>query len=204
MKVVVAAKCGFCHGVRDAINMAEKVLAREREKDVYSLGPIIHNRDEVERLANAGLRTVDRVEEIESGTVIIRSHGAAPEQITKLKEKGLNIVDATCGLVKRLQRIARQLEQDGYKVVIVGDEHHPEMQAVVDCGKQIVVIANESYQDLAAACIILEAAGGKICKMDESDFFLNEYLDGQKINDHLLVMAPDIYSQVRNCLQEIS
>ena len=66
------------------------------------------------------------------------------------------------------------------------------------------VIANESYQDLAAACIILEAAGGKICKMDESDFFLNEYLDGQKINDHLLVMAPDIYSQVRKCLQEIS
>ncbi len=66
------------------------------------------------------------------------------------------------------------------------------------------VIANESYQDLAAACIILEAAGGKICKMDESDFFLNEYLDGQKINDHLLVIAPDIYSQVRNCLQEIS
>jgi myo-inositol-1(or 4)-monophosphatase len=66
------------------------------------------------------------------------------------------------------------------------------------------VLANESFQDLAAAGIILEAAGGKICKMDGSDFFLNEYLDGRKINDHLLVMAPDIYSQVRNCIQEIS
>ncbi len=66
------------------------------------------------------------------------------------------------------------------------------------------VLANESFQDLAAAGIILEAAGGKICKMDGSDFFLSEYLDGQKINDHLLVMAPDIYSQVRNCIQEIS
>lgn len=69
---------------------------------------------------------------------------------------------------------------------------------------EAAVIANESYQDLAAAGIILEAAGGKICKMDGSDFFINEYLDGQKINDRLLVMAPGIYSQVRNSLQDIS
>jgi len=69
---------------------------------------------------------------------------------------------------------------------------------------EAAVIANESYQDLAAAGIILEAAGGKICKMDGSDFFINEYLDGQKINDRLLVMAPGIYSQIRNSFQESS
>ncbi len=69
---------------------------------------------------------------------------------------------------------------------------------------EAAVIANESYQDLAAAGIILEAAGGKICKIDGSNFFLNEYLDGQRINDHLLVMAPDIYSQVRSSLHEVS
>jgi myo-inositol-1(or 4)-monophosphatase len=66
------------------------------------------------------------------------------------------------------------------------------------------LVANESFQDLAAACIILAAAGGKICKVDGSDFFLNEHLDGQKISDHLLIMAPDIYSQVRRCLQAAS
>lgn len=69
---------------------------------------------------------------------------------------------------------------------------------------EAAVIANESYQDLAAAGIILEAAGGKICKLDGSNFFLNEYLDGQKINDRLLVMAPGIYAQVRNSIQDIS
>jgi len=69
---------------------------------------------------------------------------------------------------------------------------------------EAAVIANESYQDLAAAGIILEAAGGKICKINGDNFFLNEYLDGQKINDHLLVMAPDIYSQVRSSLHEVS
>ncbi len=66
------------------------------------------------------------------------------------------------------------------------------------------IIANESFQDLAAPGIILEAAGGKICKMDGSNFFLNEYLDGQKISEHLLVMAPDIYSQIRQSLNDVS
>jgi len=69
---------------------------------------------------------------------------------------------------------------------------------------EAAVIANESYQGLAAARVIIEAAGGKIYKMDGSEFFLDEYLDGQRIDDHLLVVAPDTYSQVRTYLQEIS
>ena len=142
MRVVVAEKCGFCPGVENAISMAEKILTEE--KDVYSLGPIIHNKDVVERLAKAGLRTVDSVEQIRSGTVLIRSHGAAPEQIARIKEKKLNIVDATCVLVKRVQQIARELDKDGYKVVVIGDKNHPEVQAVVGCGGDVVVIADES------------------------------------------------------------
>jgi len=142
MKVLVAEKCGFCHGVRNAISVAEKVLAAEN--DVYSLGPIIHNRDVVERLAKSGLKTVSEVEAIRSGTVLIRSHGAAPKQIARLEEKGLNIVDATCILVKRVQHIAGELEAQGYKVVIIGEENHPEVQAVVGCAKDVIVIADES------------------------------------------------------------
>lgn len=145
MKVLVAEKCGFCHGVRNAISVAEKILAHLKPGNpVYSLGPIIHNKDEVERLAKVGLKTVDKVEEIKSGTVLIRSHGAAPEQIARLEEKGLNIVDATCILVKRVQHIAKELEKDGYKVVIIGDEDHSEVQAVMGCAKDVVVIADEN------------------------------------------------------------
>jgi 4-hydroxy-3-methylbut-2-enyl diphosphate reductase len=142
MKVSVAEKCGFCHGVRNAISVAKKILAEEN--DVYSLGPIIHNKDVVDRLAKSGLKTVSRVQDIPSGTVLIRSHGAAPKQIAKLKDKGLKIVDATCILVKRVQHIAGELERDGYKVVIIGEENHPEVQAVVGCAKDVVVIADES------------------------------------------------------------
>ena len=145
MKVLVAEKCGFCHGVRNAISVAEKTLAHEKgESPVYSFGPIIHNKDEVERLAKVGLKTVDAVQQIQSGTVLIRSHGAAPEQIARLEEKGLNIVDATCILVKRVQHIAKELADDGYEVVIIGDEDHPEVQAVMGCATDVVVIGDEN------------------------------------------------------------
>jgi len=142
MKVIVAERCGFCHGVKNAISTAEKILTEE--KQVYSLGAIIHNKDMVERLARAGLKTVDNVEEIQSGTVIIRSHGAAPEQIAKLKKKGLKIIDATCVLVKRVQQIAKELNNAGYKVVVIGNENHPEIQAVVGCARDVAVVADES------------------------------------------------------------
>jgi len=142
MKVIVAKNCGFCPGVRNAISIAEKVLAQK--SDVHSLGPIIHNKDMVDRLAKAGLKTVDRVEQIEAGTVLVRSHGAAPEQLTRLKEKGIDIVDATCVLVKRVQKIAEELDSQGYKVVIIGDPNHPEIKAVMGCASDVTVVANKS------------------------------------------------------------
>ena len=122
MKVRVAEKCGFCPGVRNAISTAERVLAGAApDEQVHSLGPIIHNEDVVERLSIAGLQTVQTVDEIDSGIVLIRSHGVSPRELDRLREKGLHIVDATCVLVKRVQQIAKQLEEEGYEVVIIGE-----------------------------------------------------------------------------------
>ncbi len=144
MRVLIAANCGFCPGVRNAISTAEKTLARaEAGEAVYSLGPIIHNQDEVDRLAKAGLRTVESVPKGDSGTVLIRSHGVAPSELERLKQRGLHIVDATCVLVKRVQQIAAQLEAEGYEVVIIGEENHPEVQGVVGCVSDVVVVAGE-------------------------------------------------------------
>ncbi|MHC4618913.1 MAG: 4-hydroxy-3-methylbut-2-enyl diphosphate reductase [Planctomycetota bacterium] len=170
MKVIVAEKCGFCAGVRNAISTAEKIL--QREKKVYSLGPIIHNTDVVERLAQSGLKTVSGVEEIPSGTVLIRSHGAAPAQIERMKTKGLNIVDATCVLVKRVQKIAKELSDAGYKVVVIGDKNHPEVQAVVGCAADVVVVADESDLDKLAE-------GGRfgiICQTTQSPEYFSKML----------------------------
>ncbi|MCL5279610.1 MAG: 4-hydroxy-3-methylbut-2-enyl diphosphate reductase [Planctomycetes bacterium] len=144
MKVLVAEKCGFCPGVRNAIHTAQKVLAQAHSpKPVYCLGPIIHNEDVVERLAGTGLRTVAAVDEIDAGTVLIRSHGVAPRALERLRSKGLQIVDATCVLVKRVQQVAQQLEEEGYEVVIIGEENHPEVQGVMGCVRNGVVVADE-------------------------------------------------------------
>ncbi len=141
MEILVAEKCGFCPGVKAAIMLAKQTLA-EQEK-VYSLGPIIHNEDIVNELAKEGLETTDSIKDIEQGTVLIRSHGATLKQLETIEAKGLNIVDATCVLVKRVQKIAQQLDQEGYKVVVIGDEKHPEVQAVVGYARDVVVIGSK-------------------------------------------------------------
>ncbi|MBN1787727.1 MAG: 4-hydroxy-3-methylbut-2-enyl diphosphate reductase [Sedimentisphaerales bacterium] len=142
MKVVVAQGCGFCPGVRNAIKMAQKTLAKH--KNVHSLGEIIHNKDVVKQLAQAGLKITDNVKNIPSGIVIIRSHGAGEKELKQIKEQGLKIVDATCVLVKRVQKIAKMLHRQGYKVVIIGDKGHPEIRAVIGSAPNITVIGDKS------------------------------------------------------------
>jgi len=177
MKVIVAEKCGFCHGVKSAISIAEKTL--EQNSNVYSLGPIIHNKDVVDKLAKAGLKTVDSVDQIPSGTVLVRSHGAAPDQMEKLKQKGLDIIDATCILVKRVQQIASKLNDDGYTVVIIGDENHPEVQAVKACAKNAVVIADDS--DLHK--LPKNAAIGIVCQTTQSTEHFNSMVNAIEKKD---------------------
>ena len=145
MKVLVAEKCGFCPGVRNAINLAQKTL-REK-KDVSSLGHIIHNEDVVSRLSKDGLKPVDSIDAIDSGTVLIRSHGATLDQLEKIREKGLQIVDATCVLVKRVQKIAQQLHEEGYRVLIIGDKDHPEVKAVVGYTDGVEVVGSPEDLD---------------------------------------------------------
>jgi 4-hydroxy-3-methylbut-2-enyl diphosphate reductase len=162
MKVLVAEKCGFCPGVRTAINLAQKTLADDDK--VYSLGHIIHNEDMVNQLSEAGLSTVDSIEPIDSGTVLIRSHGATLAELDQIRKKGLKIVDATCVLVKRVQKIARQLNEEGYKVVIIGDKDHPEVKAVVGFAKDVEVVAVEDDLDN----ISLNKKLGVICQTTQS------------------------------------
>lgn len=139
MEVKVAEKCGFCPGVRNAIKLAEKTL--EENPCVYCLGHIIHNEDVVCRLSELGMKTVTSIDEIDSGTVLIRSHGATRQEFEEIEEKSLQIVDATCVLVKRVQEIARKLNDEGYRVIIVGDKDHPEVKAVVGSASDVRVVS---------------------------------------------------------------
>ncbi len=166
MNVLVAEKCGFCPGVRNAITLAKKTL--EKKNVVYSLGPIIHNEDVVKQLAESGLHTVKHIADIPGGTVLIRSHGATSAELDEIAQKGLDIVDATCVLVKRVQKIARLLHDEGYHVVIIGDKDHPEVKAVVGSAPEVEVVGSEEDLDKLSSKRNL----GIICQTTQSpDFF---------------------------------
>lgn len=149
MQVLVAQQCGFCFGVERAIDLAEQLLAAG--KRVYCLGSLIHNEQAVGRLESAGLRVVDDVAEVpaadggeEVPTVLIRSHGCHPEVIEAVKERGLQLADATCVLVKRLQKLVGQCSAEGYQVVVIGDPNHPEVRAAQGYGSGVCVVADEA------------------------------------------------------------
>jgi 4-hydroxy-3-methylbut-2-enyl diphosphate reductase len=128
--VRLAVSAGFCFGVERAIKMAVTAL-NEKGSAVYTLGPIIHNPQEVQRLQDMGLKMAQTLDEIPEGTVVIRSHGAPKGVIEEAEKRGLAVINATCPLVQRLTERVRELAEEGYQVVIVGESDHPEVMAVL-------------------------------------------------------------------------
>jgi (E)-4-hydroxy-3-methyl-but-2-enyl pyrophosphate reductase len=139
--IELAKNSGFCFGVQRAIEMAERTLAGGGR--VYSLGPVIHNPQETLRLEQSGLRVIDDVADAEDGQLIIRSHGISPETVRAARDKGLELVDATCPLVKRVQNLAQKLHEEGYSVVVIGDADHPEVRAVLGYAPGAIVVSDE-------------------------------------------------------------
>jgi len=138
MKVIRADKLGFCFGVERAIELAEKAL--ETKGEVYSFGPIIHNKEVVNRLAEKGLATVESLDQLRNGTVLIRSHGVSPQIMEEIGCNKSELVDATCVLVRRAQRIVSQLHKEGYQVIMIGDANHPEVKSIIGYAPNVIVI----------------------------------------------------------------
>lgn len=137
----MAEKRGFCFGVQDAVELALSTAAARPKGTVYALGPVIHNPQEVSRLEAAGVNQSTALDQVPPGsTLVVRSHGVRPEVIDEARRRGLDVVDATCKLVKRAQNIVRDLDDDGYQVVMIGDAKHPEVVGVVGYAEKVIVI----------------------------------------------------------------
>jgi 4-hydroxy-3-methylbut-2-enyl diphosphate reductase len=150
-EVKLAMSAGFCFGVERAVEMAISALDKG-QLPVYTLGPIIHNPPEVERLQSMGIRMAQSLEEIPFGTVVIRSHGAPRGVIEEAEAKGLKVVDATCPLVNRLKERVRQLADEGYQVLILGESDHPEVMAVVSYAADSCLVTRKT-EDLDPALL---------------------------------------------------
>jgi len=148
MKIELASSYGFCYGVKRAINIAEK------HKNSFTYGPLIHNKDEINRLKegfNIGL--VEKIEDIKNdNAVVIRTHGIPKNELAVLKEQENKIIDATCPYVTTPQNIVAKMSKEGYSVVIFGDKAHPEIKGVVSYAEEqnhaFVVLKPEELDEL--------------------------------------------------------
>jgi 4-hydroxy-3-methylbut-2-enyl diphosphate reductase len=114
--------------VERALDIVNQTAETHQDVPVRTLGPIIHNPQVVQSLADKGVSSIDSLDEMETGsTVIIRTHGVAPEVYQKAETKGLTVVDATCPLVTLVQNKAKQLVNEGYHLIIFGNPKHPEV-----------------------------------------------------------------------------
>jgi 4-hydroxy-3-methylbut-2-enyl diphosphate reductase len=129
MKIILANKSGFCFGVKRAVQESEN-LVKEKKQKVITYGKLIHNDQEVERLKKNGIIPRDEITEIENESVIIRTHGVPKKDFDSLLESGNEIFDYTCPFVKKLQKYAEDYFHQGYKVIILGREDHPEIIGV--------------------------------------------------------------------------
>ncbi|HHV72724.1 MAG TPA: bifunctional 4-hydroxy-3-methylbut-2-enyl diphosphate reductase/30S ribosomal protein S1 [Clostridia bacterium] len=149
MEIYLADHLGFCYGVRRAMKLTEELL--DQGIKVTSLGPIIHNLPEMERLKVKGLEIVENPEDINKENInnqvfIIRSHGLSPDIIASLGD--IKIVDGTCPYVKAVHNSGRLLKSQGYKMVIIGEKTHPEVKAALGwIGAGTLVV--EDNQDLS-------------------------------------------------------
>jgi 4-hydroxy-3-methylbut-2-enyl diphosphate reductase len=133
LKIEKADKIGFCYGVRRAINVIEKV-ARE-QGGVETLGPVVHNRPVLNRLAELGVKVVKNVAEIQGDTVAVSSHGVSPQVESEIQTRHIGIVNTTCPFVHRAQVAARRLAEAGFFVVIYGDAGHSEVKGILGYAK---------------------------------------------------------------------
>jgi len=129
MQIKKAKVQGFCFGVAITVKKAEEAIADGG--DVTTLGHVVHNPQMVESLATRGLKNAASVEDVDSGTLFVRAHGLPVDVFEKAKEKNLRILDATCPMVTKIHVQAERLKADGYKIVVIGDPHHPEVKGTL-------------------------------------------------------------------------
>ena len=167
MKIILADPCGFCYGVKRAVEIAEGAV---NSLPAATLGPLIHNPQFTDELAAKGVGCKDSLDQFSEGeTVIFRSHGVGPDIYEQAIEKNLKILDATCPNVKTSQHKAQQAFEEGYLPIIVGEKNHPEVKSILAfAGKNGIII--ESKEDIGEVPLV-----SKYCVIIQTTFELAKF-----------------------------
>ena len=173
MEVIVAKSAGFCFGVERAVSSVYSEIDHNK-KPIYTYGPIIHNEQVVSDLENKGVKVINNEKELETlekGTVIIRSHGVSKKIYDIIEKQGLRIVDATCPFVKKIHNIVREESEKGKRIVIIGNDNHPEVEGIKGWvfGDAIVINCEEDIEKLD------DLNSSSFCIVSQTTFNYNKF-----------------------------
>lgn len=187
MDVVRSRYAGACYGVERALSMVRTAVDATITNDdstshVHTLGPLIHNPQVVSELRESGVEVAETLDDVTGGTLVIRSHGVVPALIDEARARDLNVVDATCPHVSKAHKAAARLKRDGYRVIVVGEAGHPEVESICAyAGDDAVVVQEPS--DLPA--ILPTDKIGVVVQTTQSAEVLEAIVDtlGQTVDD---------------------
>ena len=172
MEVRLAKYAGFCFGVKRAVDSVYEEI--EKGKTIYTFGSIIHNKEVMNDFFEKGVKEINSVEELDSlpkGCVIIRSHGVAKSVYKGIEDRGFSIIDTTCPFVKRIHDTVNSESSKGKKIIIIGNDGHPEVEGIKGwCVNEATVVSEK--EDVYA---LKGRLNGDICVVSQTTFNINKF-----------------------------
>ncbi|MGL4989973.1 MAG: 4-hydroxy-3-methylbut-2-enyl diphosphate reductase [Sarcina sp.] len=165
-EIILAENAGFCFGVKRAVDETLKIKD-SIDKGIYTLGPLIHNKDVVNDLEKKNIKSInlDNIEFLnKDDVVVIRSHGVKEDVLSTLEKNGLKVANATCPYVTNIQRKAKEYYEKGYQIVIVGDENHPEVIGINGWCNDSAIITSDVDNNLVfpkKVCVVSQTTEKK-------------------------------------------
>jgi 4-hydroxy-3-methylbut-2-enyl diphosphate reductase len=167
MEVVLAKTSGFCFGVKRAVDTVYEQI--DKNKNIYTYGPIIHNEEVVKDLQEKGVQVLNSKEELEAldnGSVIIRSHGVPKDIYELIEKKGIECIDATCPFVKRIHNIVDRESKNGRHIIIIGNDGHPEVEGIKGWSNTPATVIESKEEALGFDA----ESGEKLCIVSQTTF----------------------------------
>ena len=178
MKIIEVNPRGLCHGVATAMNIVSTTVSKCQGEPIYIVGHIVHNQNVSEAFRQLGAITIEGnsreeiIDKINSGTIIITAHGISPNVLKKAENKGLNIVNATCTDVSKTHNIINDRLDNGFNVIYIGKDQHPETEAALGIDKERIVLV-EKPEDINTLNLTHE----KLCLTNQTTFSMWDLKD---------------------------
>lgn len=140
MRINLAKSAGFCFGVKRALRIAFDTAASR--KNIYMLGELVHNEAVAEKIKKAGIKNIRELTKGKNRILLIPAHGTSLNTLQKARRLGYKIIDATCPMVQHIHKIAKRMEKKGFRIIIIGDKRHAEVEGIAGQLKTQAIVIN--------------------------------------------------------------